>query len=146
MRVSDPAKTGPPSCRWDGKRRGHIPDVQLDGLRVQSAPLRAHRWSKLVDMAVIIGDTEPAFLSPPASLPGRTNLSRSVTAALLVILLHAAPATAGLIRVDHTGGGDFLTISEGIAAAVTGDTVLVARGTYTGPLNRGTGVGGGARS
>lgn len=41
------------------------------------------------------------------------------------------------ILVDQAGGGDFLTIQEGINAAGYLDTVRVAPGTYTGPLNRG---------
>jgi len=41
-----------------------------------------------------------------------------------------------LIRVDHAGGAHFTTIQEALTAAAGGDTVLVASGTYTGPLNR----------
>ncbi len=55
---------------------------------------------------------------------------------LVLSLLAALPAHAGLIVVDRSGGGDSTTISEGVSAAVAGDTVLVMPGTYTGALNR----------
>lgn len=68
---------------------------------------------------------------------------RTCAAAVVSIALLVAPATSGVIRVDHAGGGDFTTIAEGVAAADDGDTVLVAAGVYTGPLNRGIMVGSG---
>lgn len=55
-------------------------------------------------------------------------------------LTTAAPAST--IWVDLNGGGDYLTIGEGVDAAVSGDIVLVAPGTYTGELNRDTAFAG----
>ncbi len=45
-------------------------------------------------------------------------------------------AAASTVYVDWNGGGNYLTIQEGITAASRDDTVLVAPGTYSGPLNR----------
>ncbi len=58
----------------------------------------------------------------------RTLLLLSVVSLLAVL---PAPAAADLIIVDGSGGGDYLTIQEGVdAAAWSGDTVLVYPGTY----------------
>jgi hypothetical protein len=62
-------------------------------------------------------------------------MHRAWQAALLTILI-MLPCHAATIRVDVDGGGDYLTIGEGVAAASAGDTVLVAAGTYAGELNR----------
>lgn len=43
---------------------------------------------------------------------------------------------AGHVRVDLNGGGDYLTIQEGIDAVGDGDTVFVANGIYSGSNNK----------
>lgn len=54
-------------------------------------------------------------------------------AALAAIVL---PVHATTYRVDVGGGGDFIDIWGAVVASVTGDTILVAPGTYTGAQNR----------
>jgi len=54
----------------------------------------------------------------------------------------ALPVRAVQIRVDASGGGDYLTIQAGLDAASTGDTVRVAPGTYSGAGNRALDFGG----
>jgi len=60
---------------------------------------------------------------------------RVVQALALVVLLHSV-AWSEVIRVDWAGVGDYATLQEGIAAAASGDTVLVSPGTYSGHMNR----------
>ncbi|MBN2566237.1 MAG: T9SS type A sorting domain-containing protein [Candidatus Eisenbacteria bacterium] len=55
---------------------------------------------------------------------------------LLIPLLLCPAAWADTILVDLGGGGDFLTIGEGVAAAADGDTVFIAPGSYIGAGNR----------
>ncbi|MCD4690280.1 right-handed parallel beta-helix repeat-containing protein, partial [bacterium] len=54
----------------------------------------------------------------------------------LTIAMVALPAGAQLVTVDAAGGGDCLTIQEGLDASSDGGTVLVVAGTYTGDGNR----------
>jgi hypothetical protein len=53
-----------------------------------------------------------------------------------LLLLITTPAGSVTHVVDLAGGGDYLTIQEGMTAAAEGDTVLVAPGIYTGAMNR----------
>jgi len=46
------------------------------------------------------------------------------------LLLAAQTAWSATIHVDWGGGGDYTTITEAVAAATSGDTVLIACGTY----------------
>lgn len=54
---------------------------------------------------------------------------------LVVTLMHYVPVAADTFVVDVAGGGDFMTISQGMDEASSGDTVLVYAGTYTGSEN-----------
>jgi hypothetical protein len=46
-------------------------------------------------------------------------------------LLLAAPSWADVITVDDSGGADYTSLPEAVAAASPGDTLLVAAGTYS---------------
>ena len=63
---------------------------------------------------------------------------RALTMSLAMLLLIATSADGTVVRVPL----DQPTIREGVSAASSGDTVLIAPGTYTGPLNTGISFGG----
>jgi len=68
------------------------------------------------------------------------RLSALLFVALVLLPISAYSQTTWI--VDQAGGGDFLTIQEGINAALDGDTVLVKDGTYTGANNKNLDFGG----
>ncbi|NQS98535.1 MAG: hypothetical protein HQ591_08780 [candidate division Zixibacteria bacterium] len=59
-------------------------------------------------------------------------MKKQIFTALVGILILSLPAFAVTIHIP----GDYPTIQAGINAAVDGDTVLVADGTYTGIGNK----------
>ena len=63
-------------------------------------------------------------------------MGRVFILACAALLAVAGVSSATTIRVNWNGTADYETIGEGMAAAVNGDTVLVAPGTYTGENNR----------
>lgn len=62
------------------------------------------------------------------------------TVVLLVLIAFAGSAQATIITVDDSGGADYLTIKEALDAAVDGDTISVAAGTYTDDIWNGPSV------
>jgi len=63
-----------------------------------------------------------------------SKISRVLAAGLLsIVILLPAPAHAGTLTVRQDGSGDYTTIPDAVAAAITGDTIEVGPGTYIGP-------------
>jgi len=60
--------------------------------------------------------------------------SRLITALCLAVLAAPAGAADYLVRAD--GGGEQPTIAAALAVAISGDTITLADGTFTGPGNR----------
>ncbi len=63
-------------------------------------------------------------------------MRRTAIALLLVILIVLCSSTGLAVThvVDGTGGGEYLTVQEGVDAAANGDTVLIMPGTYWAPV------------
>ncbi len=61
----------------------------------------------------------------------RLNTHLVLPLTLLFTLLLATCAAAAVIIVDQAGGGDYLTVQEGVDAAVNGDTIQVMAAFYT---------------
>ncbi|HHE39144.1 MAG TPA: hypothetical protein ENL20_11330, partial [Candidatus Cloacimonetes bacterium] len=61
---------------------------------------------------------------------------KSLISVIVFFLLGAQLVCANTIYVDCNGGGEYITIQEGIDASSNGDTVLVADGIYTGANNK----------
>ncbi len=72
----------------------------------------------------------------------RIKVKSHLLAVVCVFCTLTGTAVADTVYVDWNGGGDYVTIQEGITAASRDDTVLVASGTYSGPLNRDISFGG----
>jgi len=73
------------------------------------------------------------FLLSKSAPGGKVMKIKTISTVFFVVLL-ALPLSASAQTtwiVDQAGGGNFLTIQEGINAASNGDTVLVKDGTYT---------------
>ena len=66
----------------------------------------------------------------------RTKVKAHLLSLVCVFGVLAGAAAAGTVHVDWNGGGEYLTIQEGMTAASGGDTILVAPGTYSGSQNR----------
>ena len=97
----------------------------------------------LISSEVAAAFTHPthlAALEMEATMPSIPGLGPAsfVGLALALTLTSTAPAGATTIHVP----GDFPTIQEAINAAIPGDVILVAPGTYTGPLNTSLDFGG----
>lgn len=57
------------------------------------------------------------------------------TVVCMLVIAYGSSARGATITVDDSGGADYTSIGEALAAAASGDTVLVADGTYTGSNN-----------
>jgi predicted outer membrane repeat protein len=63
-------------------------------------------------------------------------MMRNVLSACLFLILIAAPLSGATILVRDDGTGDQPTIQAAVTVSVSGDTILLAGGTFSGPGNR----------
>ncbi len=68
------------------------------------------------------------FPAAPAPRSRRSSIRRFLLPVLMMVLATSASAT--VIIVDQAGGGDYLSVQEGVDAAAGGDTVRVMGGWY----------------
>jgi len=68
--------------------------------------------------------------SPTISASLVFHLLLSLSIAVFLVVASPPDASATVIVVDAAGGGDYLSVQEGVAAAASGDTVQVMAGWY----------------
>ncbi|MBN2128569.1 MAG: lamin tail domain-containing protein [Sedimentisphaerales bacterium] len=66
----------------------------------------------------------------------RRLISTAVVGVILVVCVWSGGARAEVLRVDPNDPGAFATLQEAVAAAASGDTIVVAAGVYRGAGNR----------
>ncbi len=101
--------------------------------------LRASRTRQRPEWLALIKEPPMRISSSLAVGSPTARVAAILVAALLLTLMVAGAGIAGsrllaaddTIVVDRSGGGDFTTITDAVASAEPGDTILVRPGTYT---------------
>jgi parallel beta-helix repeat protein len=109
------------------------PDDLLENVFLTTGPMRPRpRWLARIKEPPMRYTNSVAVGSPTA------RIVAIMVATLLITLMVAGAGVAGsrllaadgTIVVDQSGGGDYTTITEAVAVAEDGDTILVRPGTY----------------